>query len=117
LASVPQTLASRIGYPGFVVAAGIGWLLLLDLSANGQPGNVIWRSITTGIMACNARATVLAFLRPTLRRSLAWLLSVIDSSAAGRPLARPAACPTPNRAPGARHRRGYRRRCSQECGS
>ncbi len=39
LAPVPQTLSSRIGYPGFVVATGIGWLLLLDLSANGKPGN------------------------------------------------------------------------------
>src|SRR5205823_1180627 len=30
----PQTIASRVGYPGFVFLTGIGWLLLLDLSAN-----------------------------------------------------------------------------------
>ena len=36
---VPQTLASRVGYPGLVVATGLGWLMLLDLSANGNFNN------------------------------------------------------------------------------
>ena len=32
-------MASRLGYPGLVVVTGIGWMLLLDLSANGHTGN------------------------------------------------------------------------------
>ena len=35
----PQAAASRIGYPGFVLATGVGFLLLLDLSANASHGN------------------------------------------------------------------------------
>ena len=42
----PQTLASRIGYPGLVLALGLGWLLLLDLSANGHLATAISRCIT-----------------------------------------------------------------------
>jgi cell division protein FtsW (lipid II flippase) len=34
-----QTMSSRIGYAGFVLATGLGWLLLLDLSAHGHPVN------------------------------------------------------------------------------
>ena len=79
LARVPQTLASRVGYAGFVVATGIGWLLLLDLSANGQPGNRYLALYHHGhLWLAMLVFTVLAFLRPTLGRALAWLLSVID---------------------------------------
>jgi cell division protein FtsW (lipid II flippase) len=79
LASVRQTLASRIGYPGFIVATGIGWLLLLDLSANGQAGNRYLALYHHGhLWLAMLVLTVLAFLRPALGRSLAWLLSVID---------------------------------------
>jgi hypothetical protein len=46
LRSTPQTIASRVGYPGFVIATGLGSLLLLDLSANANVGNTIWRCIT-----------------------------------------------------------------------
>ena len=35
----PQAPASRIGYPGFVLATGVGFLVLLDLSANASIGN------------------------------------------------------------------------------
>ena len=38
-ASMPQKPASPIGYPGLVLASGVGWLLLLDLSANGHFAN------------------------------------------------------------------------------
>jgi len=76
---VPQSLASRVGYAGFVVATGIGWLLLLDLSANGQPGNRYLALYHHGHLWLAMLAfTVFAFLRPTLGRALAWLLSVID---------------------------------------
>jgi cell division protein FtsW (lipid II flippase) len=79
LARVPQTLASRVGYAGFVVATGIGWLLLLDLSANGQPGNRYLALYHHGhLWLAMLVLTVLAFLRPALGRALAWLLSVID---------------------------------------
>ena len=76
---VPQTLSSRLGYPGFVVATGIGWLLLLDLSANGNPSNRylalyhhshLWLAMLV--------LTVVAFLRPAIGRTLAWLLSAAE---------------------------------------
>lgn len=92
--AVPQTLASRIGYPGFVVATGIGWLLLLDLSANGRPGNRFLALYHHGhLWLAMLAITVLAFLRPTLGRSLAALLSVIDELGGriGRVLGRPIA--------------------------
>ncbi len=79
LARAPQTLASRVGYGGFIAATGIGWLLLLDLSANGQPGNRYLALYHHGhLWLAMLVFTVLAFLRPTLGRALAWLLSVID---------------------------------------
>src|SRR5205085_4984524 len=34
-----QSMSSRVGYAGLVPATGLGWLVLLDLSANGHPGN------------------------------------------------------------------------------
>jgi cell division protein FtsW (lipid II flippase) len=38
-APVRQTPSSRIGYAGFVLFAGLGWWLLLDLSASGHYAN------------------------------------------------------------------------------
>ena len=79
LAPVPQTLASRVGYPGFVATTGVGWLLLLDLSTNGPPGNRYLALYHHGhLWLAMLVLTVLAFLRPTLGRALAWLLSVSD---------------------------------------
>ena len=78
-APVAQTLASRVGYAGFVVATGIGWLLLLDLSANGPPSNRYLALYHQGhLWLAMLVLTVLAFLRPVLGRGLAWLLSVFD---------------------------------------
>ncbi|MFI4925210.1 MAG: hypothetical protein ACHQJ7_08715, partial [Vicinamibacteria bacterium] len=34
-----STAASALAYPGFVAATGLGWLVLLDLSANGLAAN------------------------------------------------------------------------------
>ena len=74
---VPQTLSSRIGYPGFVVATGIGWLLLLDLSTNGNPGNRYLALYHHGhLWLALLVLTVVAFLRPAIGRALAWLLSI-----------------------------------------
>ena len=78
LAPVPQTLASRVGYPGFIVATGIGWLLLLDLSANGNPGNRYLALYHYGhLWLAMLVLTVVAFLRPAIGRALAWMLSVV----------------------------------------
>jgi cell division protein FtsW (lipid II flippase) len=79
VAPVPQALASRVGYAGFAVATGIGWLLLIDLSANGPPGNRYLALYHHGhLWLAMLVFSVLAFLRPALGRVLAWLLSVID---------------------------------------
>lgn len=34
--AIRQTLASRVGYAGFVLLTGLGWIVLLDLSAQGH---------------------------------------------------------------------------------
>ena len=76
---VPQTLSSRLGYPGFVVTTGIGWLLLLDLSANGNPGNRYLALYHHGhLWLAMLVLTVVAFLRPAVGRLLAWLLSAVE---------------------------------------
>jgi cell division protein FtsW (lipid II flippase) len=78
--SVPQTLASRIGYPGLVVATGLGWLLLLDLSANGHFSNRYLALYHQGHLWLGMLVlTVIAFLRPGIGRALGWTLSMIDA--------------------------------------
>ncbi|HET9764504.1 MAG TPA: hypothetical protein VFR50_13375, partial [Casimicrobiaceae bacterium] len=77
--STPQTIASRVGYPGFVVATGIGWLLLLDLSANGNAANRYLALYHQGhLWMAMLLLTLVAFVRQPLGRALAWLLSMID---------------------------------------
>ena len=76
------TLSSRLGYAGFVLASGLGWLLLLELSANGQPGNrylALYHQghLWLGMLVLSA----LLFLRRPLARELGWLLSVIGEGA------------------------------------
>ncbi|HVE49760.1 MAG TPA: hypothetical protein VNG69_09105, partial [Casimicrobiaceae bacterium] len=79
VAPAAQTLASRVGYAGFTVATGAGWVLLFDLSANGPLANRYLALYHHGhLWLAMLVLTVLAFLRPTLGRVLAWLLSVID---------------------------------------
>ena len=72
-----QAMSSRLGYPGLVCATGLGWLLLLDLSARAHMGNRylalyhqghLWLAMT---VLC-----VMLFLRQPLARGLAWMLSV-----------------------------------------
>ena len=81
---LPQVPASRFGYPGFVLATGIGCLVLLDLSANAGVGNRylalyhqghLWLAMT---VLC-----VVAMLRQSIGRALAWTLSMIDGIASG----------------------------------
>ncbi|HEY2816840.1 MAG TPA: hypothetical protein VGK44_06880, partial [Casimicrobiaceae bacterium] len=80
LPSGPQTLSSRIGYPGLVVLTGIGFLLLLDLSANGYVGNRYLALYHQGHLWLGMLIfSVLVFLRQPLGRALAWCLSVLES--------------------------------------
>jgi cell division protein FtsW (lipid II flippase) len=74
-----QSLATRIGYGGFVVATGIGWLLLLDLSANGPPANRYLALYHHGhLWLAMLVLTTLAFARPALGRAFASALALLD---------------------------------------
>jgi cell division protein FtsW (lipid II flippase) len=84
-----QSMSSRVGYPGFVVATGLGWLLLFDLSLDGHVGNRylalyhqshLWLALLT--------LSLLVLLRRSLGRRLAWALSLLSeaSARAGRRL-------------------------------
>lgn len=84
-ASVPaQAMASRLGFPGFVLASGLGWLLLLDLSAHAHPANRylalyhqghLWLALIT--------FSVLLFVRPQMARGMAWVLSLLEEVGQG----------------------------------
>ncbi|MDQ6917596.1 MAG: hypothetical protein M3023_07240 [Pseudomonadota bacterium] len=79
-----QRAASPLGYPGLIFATGIGWLILLDLSANGPPGNRYLALYHQGHLWFGMLAlSVVAFVRQPLGRSLSWILSVCDGFAAG----------------------------------
>lgn len=81
-ARMPQTLASRLGYPGFVLASGIGWLLLLDLSANAHPSNRYLALYHQGhLWLAMLVLSVAAFVRQPLGRALGWTLSIVDELA------------------------------------
>jgi cell division protein FtsW (lipid II flippase) len=89
LASGRQRIASAFGYPGLVVAAGVGWLLLLDLSANGHLGNRYLALYHQGHLWLGMLTlTVIAFARQPIGRALGWTLSVLEgaASALGRRL-------------------------------
>ena len=76
------TLSSRIGYAGFVLASGLGWLLLLELSANGHPGNRYLALYHQGHLWLGMLVlSVLLFMRRPLARELGWLLSVVGEGA------------------------------------
>ena len=82
---MPQTLASRVGYPGLIVATGVGWLLLLDLSANANFGNRYLALYHQGhLWLAMLALTVVAFLRQPLGRALAWTLSIVDGARGAR---------------------------------
>jgi cell division protein FtsW (lipid II flippase) len=82
LPSSPQAIASRVGYPGLVMASGLGWLLLLDLSANGNFSNRYLALYHQGHLWLGMLAlTLAAFLRQPLGRALSWMLSIVDAAA------------------------------------
>ncbi len=75
--SSPQAPSSRIGYPGMVLATGLGWLLLLDLSANGHLANRYLALYHQGHLWLGMLClSMLLFLRQPLARGLAWTLSI-----------------------------------------
>jgi cell division protein FtsW (lipid II flippase) len=79
-----QAMSSRIGYPGLVLATGLGWLLLLDLSANGHPGNRYLALYHQGHLWLGMLVfSVLLFLRRPLSRALGWSLSTAGEVARG----------------------------------
>jgi cell division protein FtsW (lipid II flippase) len=65
-----------------VLLTGIGWLLLLDLSANGYIGNRYLALYHQGHLWLGMLIfSVLVFLRQPLGRALAWCLSLVDAVA------------------------------------
>ena len=78
----PQTLSSRLGYPGLVLATGLGWLLLLDLSANGHTANRYLALYHQGHLWLGMLClSMLLFARQPLARALAWMLSMTSEIA------------------------------------
>lgn len=80
----PQAMSSRLGYPGLVLATGLGWLLLLELSAHAHLGNRYLALYHQGhLWLAMLVFSVLLFLRQPLARALAWGLSVGGETARG----------------------------------
>ena len=77
-----QAMSTRIGYPGLVLATGLGALLLLDLSAQGHPVNRYLALYHQGHLWLGMLLlSVLSFLRQPLSRGLGWLLSITGEAA------------------------------------
>ncbi|HJW10871.1 MAG TPA: FtsW/RodA/SpoVE family cell cycle protein, partial [Albitalea sp.] len=77
-----QAMSSRIGYAGLVLATGLGWLLLLDLSANGHPSNRYLALYHQGHLWLGMLVfSVLLFLRQPLSRGLGWGLAIAGETA------------------------------------
>ncbi len=80
----PQTLSTRIGYPGLVAATGLGWLLLLDLSAHGHFGNRYLALYHQGHLWLGMTVfSVMLFLRQPLARAMAWTFAIVGELAGG----------------------------------
>jgi cell division protein FtsW (lipid II flippase) len=81
--SSAQTLGSRAGYAGLVVASGVGFLVLLDLSANGNAANRYLALYHQGhLWFAMLALSVIAFLRQVLGRTLGRALSLVEAGAA-----------------------------------
>ena len=82
VAATPQREGSILAYPGLVFLVGLGWLILLDLSANGHFGTRYLALYHQGHLWLGmAIFTLAAFARQPLGRSLAWCLSLVDGAA------------------------------------
>jgi cell division protein FtsW (lipid II flippase) len=76
----PQAMSSRLGFAGLALATGLGWLLLLDLSAHGHPVNrylALYHQghLWLGLVVLSA----LLFLRRPLGRAVARGLSALGA--------------------------------------
>jgi cell division protein FtsW (lipid II flippase) len=81
-AAPPQAMSTRIGYPGLVMLTGLGWLLLLELSANGHPGNRYLALYHQGHLWLGmAVLSTGVFLRQPLARTTGWALSLAGETA------------------------------------
>jgi len=75
-AAPAQAMSSRIGYAGLVLATGLGWVLLFDLSANSHFGNRYLALYHQGHLWLGMLVfSILLFLRRSLSRGLGWILS------------------------------------------
>jgi hypothetical protein len=74
--------ASAVAYPAFVAATGIGWLVLLDLSANGLAANRYLALYHHGhLWLAMLVFGVVSFWREPIGRALAWTLAFVDGLA------------------------------------
>jgi cell division protein FtsW (lipid II flippase) len=81
-ATTPQREGSVLAYPGVVLLTGLGWLILLDLSANGHFSTRYLALYHQGHLWLGMLIfTLAAFVRQPLGRSLAWCLSLVDGAA------------------------------------
>ncbi|MGZ5893210.1 MAG: FtsW/RodA/SpoVE family cell cycle protein [Caldimonas sp.] len=79
-----QAMSSRLGYAGLVLATGVGWLLLLDLSAHAHRSNRYLALYHQGHLWLGMLVfSVLLFLRRPLAHGLAWSLSIVGEAARG----------------------------------
>ena len=78
----PQSMSSRVGYAGLVLATGLGFLVLLDLSLDGHAGNRYLALYHQGhLWLAMLTLSVMLFARRTISRVFAWTLSVVGEVA------------------------------------
>jgi cell division protein FtsW (lipid II flippase) len=83
-AAPAQAMSSRVGYAGLVLATGLGWLLLFDLSAHAHRGNRYLALYHQGHLWLGLLVfSLLLFLRRPLAHALAWGLSIAGEAARG----------------------------------
>lgn len=72
-----QAMSSRVGYAGLVLATGLGWLLLLDLSAHAHAGNRYLALYHQGHLWLGMLVfSALLFVREPMSRGLGFALAV-----------------------------------------
>ncbi len=81
-AAPSQAMSSRIGYAGLVLATGLGWLLLFDLSAHAHRTNRYLALYHQGHLWLGLLLfSLLLFLRRPVAHGLAWSLSIAGEAA------------------------------------
>lgn len=81
-ASPTQAMSSRLGYGGLALATGLGWVLLLELSAQGHPVNRYLALYHQGHLWLGLLVfSLLLFVRQPLARGLARGLWIVGEQA------------------------------------